>query len=144
MILISVVIVPSARSPVYSHISSTVQGLSIIRAYKEQAKFLNTHHFYQNEHTKAWYLKVATTRWFGMRLDLFGAVFLTFVVFTSVPLADGRELTLSSSLINLCLVLDPALVGLSLAYAATVSAMLQYAVRLSAEVESLVRDYSRF
>ena len=34
--------------------------------------------------------------------------------------------------------------GLSLAYAATVSAMLQYAVRLSAEVESLVRDYSRF
>ncbi|XP_065902754.1 ATP-binding cassette sub-family C member 4-like isoform X2 [Dysidea avara] len=117
-----------ARSPVYSHISSTIQGLSIIRAYKEQSKFLKTHHFYQNEHTKAWYLKVATIRWFGMRLDILGAVFIMFVVFTSIPLAD---------------VLDPALVGLSLAYAATVSAMLQYAVRLSAEVESLMVSVER-
>ena len=87
-------IVSSARSPVYSHISSTIQGLSIIRAYKEQSKFLKTHHFYQNEHTKAWYLKVATIRWFGMRLDILGAVFIMFVVFTSIPLADGIILIL--------------------------------------------------
>jgi len=85
--------ISSARSPVYSHISSTIQGLSVIRAYKEQAKFLQTHHFYQNEHTKAWYLKVATTRWFGMRLDLCGVIFLMFAVFTSIPLADGMKLT---------------------------------------------------
>ena len=39
----------------------------------------------------------------------------------------------------LCVAIDPAFAGLSLAYAASISAMLQYAVRLSAEVEELVR-----
>jgi len=79
---------------VYSHISSTIQGLSTVRAYKEQVRFLNVFHFYQNEHTKAWFIKVATTRWFGMRLDMFGAVFFTVVAFTSIPLADGNDLKL--------------------------------------------------
>ena len=38
----------------------------------------------------------------------------------------------------LCLVLDPALVGLSLVYVVSLNGMLQYAVRLSADVENLV------
>jgi len=88
------IIIFVARSPVYSHISATIQGLSTVRAYNEQVRFLNVLHFYQNEHTKAWFIKVATTRWFGMRLDMFGAVFLTFVAFTSIPLADGNNLKL--------------------------------------------------
>ena len=36
------------------------------------------------------------------------------------------------------LVLDPALVGLSIAYGVSLSNVLQYSVRLSAEVENLV------
>ena len=36
------------------------------------------------------------------------------------------------------LVLDPALVGLSIAYGVSLSNTLQYSVRLSAEVENLV------
>ena len=36
------------------------------------------------------------------------------------------------------LVLDPALIGLSLAYGVSLSGVLQYSVRLSAEVENLV------
>ena len=81
----------TARSPIYSHISSTIQGLSTIRAYREQIGFLNNLHFYQNEHTKGWYTKVATNRWFGIRLDMFGAVFITFLVLTSIPLSDGNN-----------------------------------------------------
>ena len=47
---------------------------------------------------------------------------------------------------NLCvitqyLVLDPAFVGLSLVYAASISGLLQYSVRLSAKVEDLVRYF---
>ena len=37
------------------------------------------------------------------------------------------------------LVLDPALVGLALVYGVSLPNMLQYSVRLSAEVEDLVR-----
>ena len=41
----------------------------------------------------------------------------------------------------LCLVLDPALLGLSLVYVVSMNGMLQYAVRLGADVENLVRGY---
>ena len=39
------------------------------------------------------------------------------------------------------LVLDPALIGLSLAYGVSLIGILQYSVRLSAEVENLVIRY---
>ena len=40
------------------------------------------------------------------------------------------------------LVLDPALVGLSIAYSVSLSNILQYSVRLSAEAENLVSWWS--
>ena len=131
-----------ARSPVYSHISSTIQGLSTIRAYREQVRFLNDLHFYQNEHTKAWYAKMVTARWFGIRLEIFGVVFIASLVFTSIPLSDGIIVNYCGIVVLhtyvLFLVLDPSLIGLSLAYGVSLSNALQYSVRLSAEVENLV------
>ena len=79
-----------ARSPLYSHISATIQGLSCIRAFHKQQKFLNKFHYYQNEHTKAWYIKIMVSRWFGMRIDLIGSLFLTMIAFTSIPLANSK------------------------------------------------------
>ena len=81
----------SARSPLYSHISATIQGLSCIRALHEQSRFLNKFHYYQNEHTKAWYLKFTVSRWFGMRIDLIGSLFLMMIAFSSIPLADSKH-----------------------------------------------------
>ncbi|XP_065895722.1 ATP-binding cassette sub-family C member 4-like [Dysidea avara] len=78
-----------ARSPLYSHISSTIQGLSTIRAYKEEEKFSKDLHCYLDEHTKGWYLYIATNRWFGMRIDLISAIFLAIVTFSAIPLADN-------------------------------------------------------
>ena len=80
----------TARSPLYSHISSTIQGLSTIRAYKEQKKFFDNLHCYLNEHTKGWYLYIATNRWFGMRIDFITAIFLATVVLSAIPLADSK------------------------------------------------------
>ena len=44
----------------------------------------------------------------------------------------------------ICIVLDPALVGLSLVYAVSLNGMLQYAVRLSAEVDNLVGEIQKY
>ena len=89
-ILNNYMFISSARSPVYSHISATIQGLSSIRAFHEENKVLNKFHFYQNEHTKAWYMKIVTSRWFGMRIDLIGSSFLTIITLSSIPLADSK------------------------------------------------------
>ena len=78
-----------ARSPLYSHISATIQGLSCIRAFHEESRFLNKFHYYQNEHTKASYMKIVASRWFGIRIDLIGSLFLTMIAFSSIPLADS-------------------------------------------------------
>ena len=139
-------LISSARSPLYSHISAAIQGLSSIRAYHEDNRILNQFHFYQNEHTKAWYMKIITSRWFGMRIDLIGSSFLTIVAFSSIPLADSKyplyTATLYGIQLTLALDLDPALVGLSMAYAITLIGMLQHCIRTSAEIENLVRIYS--
>jgi len=84
---------------------------------------------------------VAATRWFGLRLDMFGTILITFVAFTSIPLADGNLIAILLYFALTCIlfvVLDPAFIGLSLAYTVSLSGLLQYTVRLSAEVEHLV------
>ena len=43
---------------------------------------------------------------------------------------------------SLILDLDPALIGLSMAYAITLIGMFQHCIRTSAEVENLVRNYT--
>ena len=43
---------PPARSPLYSHISSTLQGLPTIRTFGNQSIALDHFHQYQNEHTQ--------------------------------------------------------------------------------------------
>ena len=87
---INFIFISTARSPLYSHISATIQGLSSIRAFDKENKVLNKFHFYQNEHTKAWYMKIVTSRWFGMRIDLIGSSFLMIIALSSIPLADSK------------------------------------------------------
>ena len=81
---------PAARSPRFSHISSTIQGLSTIRLYEEEARFSTSFYSYQDEHTKGWHMYIANNRWFGIRIDLISAIFLAFVVYSAVPLADSE------------------------------------------------------
>ena len=45
---------------------------------------------------------------------------------------------------SLILDLDPALTGLSMAYAIALIGMFQHCIRTSAEVENLVRNYTLF
>ena len=42
----------TARSPVYSHFSMTLQGLSTVRAMKKEDIALQFFHKYQNEHSQ--------------------------------------------------------------------------------------------
>ena len=81
-----------------------------------------------------------------MRIDLFAAIFVAIVAFASVPLASGMVFKIlwfpSQYLTNIIILseLNAGLIGLSLTYSVSLSGIVQFCLRQSAEVENVVRD----
>ncbi|XP_053732526.1 ATP-binding cassette sub-family C member 4-like isoform X2 [Synchiropus splendidus] len=118
----------TTRSPVFSHLASTVHGLSTIRAFKVQQRFQQMFDEYQDLHSEAWFLFLTTSRWLAVRLDGICSVFVAITAFGCITLRDG---------------LDPGGVGLALSYALTLTGMFQWSVRQSAEIENMMTSVER-
>ncbi|NWZ76045.1 MRP4 protein, partial [Poecile atricapillus] len=118
----------TTRSPVFSHLSSSLQGLWTIRALKAEERFQKLFDAHQDLHSEAWFLFLTTSRWFAVRLDAICAIFVIVVAFGSLLLAK----TLSAGQ-----------VGLALSYAITLMGSFQWGVRQSAEVENLMISVER-
>ncbi|CAG2162886.1 unnamed protein product [Oppiella nova] len=84
-----------ARSPLYSHISTTMEGLTTIRAFGVQELFRRQYTAYQNDHTSTWFLQMSTARFFSICLDYMGFVYITFVI--ALLLTYRSELSDSSA-----------------------------------------------
>lgn len=82
----------AARSPVFSHLSSSLQGLWTIRAFRAEERFQNTFDAHQDLHTESWFLFLVTSRWFALRLDGICAAFVTVTAFGCLFLRDGKRL----------------------------------------------------
>ncbi|KAJ4949341.1 hypothetical protein JOQ06_020856 [Pogonophryne albipinna] len=87
-----------SRSPIYSHFSETVSGLSVIRAYGHQERFLSHNTKTIDENLKSVYPWIVSNRWLATRLELIGNL----VVFFSALLAVLSRDTLDSGLVGLC------------------------------------------
>ncbi|KAJ7319899.1 hypothetical protein JRQ81_019410, partial [Phrynocephalus forsythii] len=118
----------TTRSPVFSHLSSSLQGLWTIRAFKAEQRFQELFDAHQDLHTEAWFLFLTTSRWLAVRLDAICAIFVVVTAFGSLLLAQT---------------LDAGQVGLALSYAITLMGMFQWGVRQSAEVENLMISVER-
>uniref|UniRef100_A0A8U7M3N2 Multidrug resistance-associated protein 4 n=1 Tax=Corvus moneduloides TaxID=1196302 RepID=A0A8U7M3N2_CORMO len=118
----------TTRSPVFSHLSSSLQGLWTIRALKAEERFQKLFDAHQDLHSEAWFLFLTTSRWFAVRLDAICAIFVIVVAFGSLLLAKT---------------LNAGQVGLALSYAITLMGTFQWGVRQSAEVENLMISVER-
>ncbi|CAL8283040.1 unnamed protein product [Gadus morhua 'NCC'] len=118
----------TTRSPVFSHLSSSLQGLWTIRAFRAKQRFQNIFDAHQDRHSETWYLLLCTSRWFAMRLDLLCAVFAIILTFACMLIRDD---------------LGSGDVGLALSYAISIGGMFQWGVRQSAEVENLMTSVER-
>uniref|UniRef100_A0A8C4XY13 Multidrug resistance-associated protein 4 n=1 Tax=Gopherus evgoodei TaxID=1825980 RepID=A0A8C4XY13_9SAUR len=118
----------TTRSPVFSHLSTSLQGLWTIRAFRAEQRFQKLFDAHQDLHSEAWFLFLTTSRWFAVRLDAICAIFVIVVAFGSLLLAKT---------------LDAGQVGLALSYAITLMGMFQWGVRQSAEVENLMISVER-
>ncbi|RKP21464.1 P-loop containing nucleoside triphosphate hydrolase protein [Rozella allomycis CSF55] len=117
-----------SRSPIYSHLSITLQGLPIIRSSKMESNFKNTFLNFINENSKCYFAFIFTARWLGIRLDLLSSLFFTVSVIVCVLIKDK---------------IDPGLVGLGLAYVMQLISLVQWCTRQLAEVENLMTCIER-
>uniref|UniRef100_A0A674BQ19 ATP binding cassette subfamily C member 2 n=1 Tax=Salmo trutta TaxID=8032 RepID=A0A674BQ19_SALTR len=110
-----------SRSPIYSHFGETVSGLSVIRAYGHQDRFLKHNEKVIDENLKSVYPWIVSNRWLAIRLEFLGNLVVFFSALLAVIARDS---------------LDSGLVGLSISYALNVTQTLNWLVRMTSELET--------
>ncbi|XP_034411084.1 multidrug resistance-associated protein 4-like isoform X1 [Cyclopterus lumpus] len=118
----------TTRSPVFSHLSSSLQGLWTIRAFGAEGRFQKIFDAHQDLHSGAYFLYLTTSRWFAIRLDGICALFIFITTFGCLLFKDQ---------------LDAGSVGLALTYTVTLIGMFQWGMRQSAEVENMMTSVER-
>ncbi|XP_034486870.1 multidrug resistance-associated protein 4-like isoform X2 [Drosophila innubila] len=106
------------RSPVYSHLTSTLTGISIIRSRQMQKVAAKEFDLLQDVHSSVWQLAEATNTALGLWVDAINCLFLTAVTFSFIV---SSEVTYSGN------------VGLAISQAILLTGMVQYCVRQVAE-----------
>jgi ATP-binding cassette subfamily C (CFTR/MRP) protein 4 len=120
----------TTRSPVYSNVPSTIEGLSIIRAFSAQQRLHASFNAIQNENTRIFFAYLSCGRWLGFRLDFLQAILVLIFVFGCILMRD-------------ILHLSPSSLGLLLSYLMQLTGLLQWCFRQSSEVENLMVSTER-
>ncbi|XP_012683657.2 ATP-binding cassette sub-family C member 2 [Clupea harengus] len=110
-----------SRSPIYSHFGETVAGLSVIRAYRHQDRFLKHNEATMDENLKSVYPWIVSNRWLAIRLEFLGNLVVFFAALFAVVSRES---------------LNSGLVGLSISYALNVTQTLNWLVRMTSELET--------
>ncbi|XP_068575447.1 ATP-binding cassette sub-family C member 4-like isoform X2 [Cebidichthys violaceus] len=118
----------TTRSPLFSHLTSSLQGLWTIRALRAEERLKKAFDAHQDLHSEAWFLFLMTSRWFALHLDSICSILITFSTFGCILLRDG---------------LKAGEVGLVLTYVVTLVGNFQWTVRQSAEVENMMTSVER-
>uniref|UniRef100_A0A8D2FCX3 Cystic fibrosis transmembrane conductance regulator n=1 Tax=Theropithecus gelada TaxID=9565 RepID=A0A8D2FCX3_THEGE len=115
------------RSPIFTHLVTSLKGLWTLRAFGRQPYFETLFHKALNLHTANWFLYLSTLRWFQMRIEMIFVIFFIAVTFISILTTGEGEGT----------------VGIILTLAMNIMSTLQWAVNSSIDVDSLMRSVSR-
>uniref|UniRef100_A0A663MAA0 ATP binding cassette subfamily C member 2 n=1 Tax=Athene cunicularia TaxID=194338 RepID=A0A663MAA0_ATHCN len=109
------------RSPIYSHFGETVSGLSVIRAYGHQQRFLKQNESTMDINQKSVHSWIVSNRWLAIRLEFVGSLVVVFSALLAV-ISKGT--------------LEGGIVGLSVSSALNVTQTLNWLVRMSSELET--------
>ncbi|XP_059567615.1 cystic fibrosis transmembrane conductance regulator isoform X3 [Myotis daubentonii] len=115
------------RSPIFTHLVTSLKGLWTLRAFGRQPYFETLFHKALNLHTANWFLYLSTLRWFQMRIEMIFVFFFIAVTFISILTTGDGEGT----------------IGIILTLAMNIMGTLQWAVNSSIDVDSLMRSVSR-
>ncbi len=118
------------RSPIYSHFSETLSGVSTIRAYGATRRFITESNSRVDYNQVCYYPSVCANRWLAIRLEFCGNCIILFAAIFAVLDRDNfRE--------------NPGFVGLILTYALSVTQTLNWLVRMTSEMETNIVSVER-
>ncbi|XP_068628290.1 probable multidrug resistance-associated protein lethal(2)03659 [Battus philenor] len=116
------------RSPVFSHLNASLQGITTIRAFGAQEALIREFDNHQDLHSSAWYLFIASSRAFGFWLDLVCVIYIA-IVTLSFLVFDQDEYGGN--------------VGLAITQAMGLTGMFQWGMRQSTELENQMTSVER-
>ncbi|CAF1526733.1 unnamed protein product [Adineta steineri] len=116
------------RSPLYALFSSSLDGLTSIRAFNVQTNFLNMFLERIDANSRSYFVLFTTARWFGLRLDLITSLLTLITAVLAVALRDQ---------------IDPSAAALSISYCITLTGLFQWGIRQSAEAENFMTSAER-
>jgi len=117
-----------SRSPVFSAFGEVLEGVSTIRAFRAEDRFISDEYRKLDRNLQAYYLYVASNRWLAMRLEFVGTCIVTFAAMLAVI---GRH------------DLPAGLAALSVSYALNVTQSLNWMVRMTSDRESYIVSVER-
>ncbi|CAH0557993.1 unnamed protein product [Brassicogethes aeneus] len=118
------------KSPMFSHVNSSLNGLTTIRASQAQQALINEFDHHQDVHTSSWFLTITCVVSFGLWLDIICVIFVACVTYSFVFLASTTEV-------------NGSLVGLAISQSLILTGMLQHGMRQTAEVVNQLTSVER-
>ncbi|ODV60478.1 uncharacterized protein ASCRUDRAFT_76455 [Ascoidea rubescens DSM 1968] len=125
----------TSRSPIYSHMQESLDGLETIRAFNQEKRFIILNNLNLDYNLRAAYSQLSVSRWLDFRLNVLGAMIIFMTAITSVLSPSKR--------------LGAGLVGILMTYALQITNTLNYLVKTVVELETncvaieRVLEYSR-
>jgi ABC-type multidrug transport system fused ATPase/permease subunit len=111
-----------AKSPIFSHFSETLNGLSTIRAFNTQKHFMEASRELNDRFSRAYFNNNASNRWLAMRLEFIGNMAVGCAALFAVLQSDSPS--------------DAGLIGLSITYALEVTGTLNWSIRTFTQLET--------
>lgn len=87
-----------AKSPVFTHLATTLTGLSTVRAFNAEKILENEFDLHQDTHSACWYMFIATSSAFAFSLDFLYLLFVCCIILYYVAIdtdASGDKVGLA-------------------------------------------------
>ncbi|KAJ3652249.1 hypothetical protein Zmor_018230 [Zophobas morio] len=115
-----------ARSPIYSHVTSSLEGISTIRAFGAQTMLQDEFDERQDSHSSSFYMFLACDGAFGFWLDLCCVIFLGIVTFSILFMENYG-----------------ANMGLAITQSIMMTGLLQWGMKQSGQLENQMTSVER-